>query len=293
MWPVLFIENTNRCNLLCPGCKRPRTGNIDMPMEVYEAALSKMPDDETHSVSFFWRGEPTLDARLPKMVQMAKDAGFNTYTSTNSSTRLLRNPDYVSELLGSLDRICYCVDGYNQSSISKYRRGSSWKAIIRSLETMADVKTECHREMRTLMFRFNEGHENEFIDIAKHYGMDELFFGLPIINGKRLLSREEADEWLAINKKYRRYWKRPGGWAHRGGNVCNFIPIVSADGTIASCCYDWKINYPLGNVLKDDKESINAKVRETIRLAKKQELSMCKVDCFIPTFAVNIKVKLS
>ena len=293
MWPVLFIENTNRCNLLCPGCKRPRTGNIDMPMEVYEAALSKLVEDETRAASFFWRGEPTLDARLPKMVQMASDIGLQTYVSTNSSTRLLRNPDYVSELLGVLDKICYCVDGYDQDSISKYRIGSSWMAIIRSLETMADVKTKCHKEMRTLMFKFNEGHEREFIDIANRYGMNELFFGLPIINGKRKLSEEEVAFWLATNKKYRRYRKYLDEWVHRGRSVCNFIPIVAANGEIASCCYDWKIRHSLGNVLTDSIEQINAKFAQTKRLATKLELSMCRTDCFIPSFAVNVKVKLS
>jgi len=71
-WKVLFVENTTRCNLRCPGCKRPRTNNQDMSMEVYKATLSIFQSEPIENIAFFWRGEPTLDARLPLMIKMAK-----------------------------------------------------------------------------------------------------------------------------------------------------------------------------------------------------------------------------
>ena len=57
-WHALFVENTTRCNLDCPACKRPKK-NLDMEMETYKTILSKFTDEKTRTISFFWRGEPT------------------------------------------------------------------------------------------------------------------------------------------------------------------------------------------------------------------------------------------
>lgn len=292
MWDVLFIENTSRCSLLCPGCKRPRTGASDMPMKVFKTALEKMPTEDTRAVSFFWRGEPTLDPRLPKMAQIAKSYGYTTYTSTNTATPLLHDKDYVSRLLSSMDRICFCVDGYDQRTLSIYRQGADWNMLLKNLDVISKTKTKCIKEMRTLMFRYNENHEEKFKELARKYGMHRLFFGRPIVNGKRRLTDEEADFWVAKKKIYRRYAKKGGVWVHMGKPGCNFIPIVSVNGDIASCCYDWNVRHPLGNIMTDSMEKINKNFYRLEHLGKQQKLSMCRTDCFIPNFAVNSKNQL-
>lgn len=292
MWKVLFVENTTRCNLQCPGCKRPRTDNQDMSMEVYEATLSTFEEEPIENISFFWRGEPTLDKRLPKMVEMASERGYKTYVSTNSVTPLLHDENYVSRLLKALDRICFCVDGYDQKTLGTYRRGASWNTLIENLETIARIDADCHREMRTLMFKYNEGHEEEFVEVAKKYGMDVLYFGLPIINGRRTITQEEAGTWLANNRKYQRYMKSGDAWIHKSGSLCTMIPIISVTGEIAPCCYDWKIEHPLGNVLYDDIETINQNIRNLHPQAMAQKLSMCSRDCFLPNVEVNITNRL-
>lgn len=293
MWKVLFIENTNRCNIQCPGCKRPRTGNQDMSEEVYEAALSTFAEEPIDTVSFFWRGEPTLDSRLPEWVETAKSRGYMTYTSTNTVTPLLHNRDYVLRLLKSLDRICICVDGYDQETLAHYRKGSNWRTLIKNLETIARIKTECKKEMRTLMFKYNEGHEDDFIRMAKKYKMDTLNFGLPIINGRRVLKEREAEVWLADNKKYRRYKVMNKRWVHKSRAACTMIPIISVTGEIAPCCYDWKIEHSLGNVLHDSIETINKNVERIWAKAWKMQLPMCSRDCFNANTGVNVIQRLS
>ena len=263
-----------------------------MPFEVFKAALSKLPDKTTRCVTFFWRGEPTLDRRLPGWGRIAQERGFYTYTSTNTATPLLHNENYVSTLLDSFDRICFCVDGYDQESVNRYRVGTDWDTLLLNLETISSFETKCRKEMRVLMFRYNESHIQRFIDMAKRYKMDSLRFGLPIINGNRVLGEEEAEMWLAEDRKYQRYTKHDEGWVHRGGRTCNPLPIISVTGEVAPCCYDWQLNHPIGNILHDSKTQINRKYVKVSRLAKRYKLSMCQSDCFVPTFKVNVPVKL-
>lgn len=292
MWKSLFIENTTQCNLNCPSCKRNREYMKYMSQEVFDATMSKLPDEETKLVTFFWRGEPTFDRRLPSWSEFAQDMGFITYTSTNTSTPLLHDEEYVSALLNSFNRICFCVDGYNQETLSRYRRGADWNTVLKNLEVISKFNTKCHKEMRVLRFRYNDGHDEEFIDMAKRYNMDSLNFGVPIINGKQFITDEEAEEWLSINKRYQRYVKVNNGWKHLGGSTCTFIPIVSVTGEIASCCYDWNISHSLGNVLTNTRAEINLKLLRTRRIGRQHKLSMCKKDCFIPSIKTNINVKL-
>lgn len=290
-WQVLFVENTTRCTLNCPSCKRQRR-NEDMKMSTYETILSKFSGEGIEKVSFFWRGEPTMDLRLPQMAQMARDVGYSTYTSTNMVSPHMIKHEYVSALLSSLDRITACIDGYDQSSLEKYRRGADWSLLVKGLETMAKVKSDCSKEMRVLMFRHNEGHEADFVAMARKYKMDKLFFGLPIINGKRILEREEAKEWLSRRECYQRYRQSKGKWIHKDGDQCSLIPIISVNGDIAICCYDWNIRYNLGNIVEDDLRTINKNIMKKIPFARRHKLQICKTECFIPNIPVNLQREL-
>jgi MoaA/NifB/PqqE/SkfB family radical SAM enzyme len=266
---------------------------MDMEMDTYKTLLSKFHGNRIRKVNFFWRGEPTLDDRLPTMAAMAKKEGYVTYTSTNSVTPNMANKKYVSSLLSSLDRITVCVDGYDQKTLRKYRRGASWDSLIKSLETTSEVKSDCSKEMRVLMFKHNENHEKEFMKLARKYNMDKLFFALPIINGKRVLSTVEADKWLSVKRRYRRYELKKEQWVHRDGGLCEFMPIISASGDIAVCCYDWNIKHNLGNIVSDDLETINRNIEKIRPLARKRKLDICKADCFVPGIPVNLESRFN
>jgi len=260
-----------------------------MSLDALAKILNKFSNQEIRRVNFFWRGEPTLHRFLPEMVDMAKKRGYETYISTNTVTKNLGNREYVSKLLASLDKLTVCVDGYNQKTLSKYRIGSNWGTLIKNLETISSIETDCFKEMRTLMFRYNENHENDFMGLAVKYNMDSLSLGLPIINAKQELTQKEADKWLARRPKYQRYQKERDRWIHKTTEGCIPIPIITVTGEVAICCYDWKIRYSLGNILRDSLKTINKRIEKIIPLATEKKLSICSKDCFLSRIVVNIK----
>ena len=84
----LYLETTNRCNLLCTTC--PRTfaelePPADMSWELFTSIVDQIPNLDRavlHGV-----GEPMLVKALPKMVRYLKDRG--TYVLFNTNGTLL------------------------------------------------------------------------------------------------------------------------------------------------------------------------------------------------------------
>src|SRR5204862_538962 len=88
----LYLETTNRCNLLCTTC--PRTyaelePPADMSWELFTAIIDQLPEIERavlHGV-----GEPMLVKALPKMVRYLKDRGVYVLFNTNGTVLNERN----------------------------------------------------------------------------------------------------------------------------------------------------------------------------------------------------------
>src|SRR5277367_1205167 len=80
----LYLETTNRCNLLCTTC--PRTYEeleppADMSWDLFTRIVDQLPNIERavlHGV-----GEPMLVKNLPKMVRYLKDRGTYVLFNTN------------------------------------------------------------------------------------------------------------------------------------------------------------------------------------------------------------------
>jgi len=82
----LYLEVTNRCNLLCTTC--PRTYEeleppADMSWDLFASIVDQVPDlarAVLHGV-----GEPMLVANLPAMVRYLKDRGVYVLFNTNGT----------------------------------------------------------------------------------------------------------------------------------------------------------------------------------------------------------------
>lgn len=281
------IECTDACNLHCSSCGCPH-GNNFMTPETFEAILSKLHRIKAYPQSaqivHHWRGEPCLSPYLPELAEYTKSLGYRNYVSTNTVVPNLSNKPYVEKLLGNLTRLNVSVDGYDQRTLSMYRgKAASWKMLLKNLEVIGGVPTDCVKEMRVLMFKHNDGHENFYRKLAKQYNMTRISFSRPIINYKMKLTPREAWTWLSRNPKYQRYRKIKGRWWLKKGRCPTCVraspPIISVHGSVHPCGNDWDLEYNLGNVLTDDwfliKENFN-KMKQAMR---KQILPMCKTLC--------------
>ena len=111
----LYLETTNRCNLLCTTC--PRTYEeleppADMSWELFTSIVDQIPRLQRavlHGV-----GEPMLVKHLPRMVRYLKDRG--TYVLFNTNGTVLNEKNGRALIAAGLDELRVSFDAANAES---------------------------------------------------------------------------------------------------------------------------------------------------------------------------------
>src|ERR1700712_2727845 len=116
----LYLEVTNRCNLLCETC--PRTFEAleppaDMSWELFTRIIDQVPG--VVRVVLHGVGEPMLVRDLPRMIRTLKDRGVHVLFNTNGT---LLNPRKFPELVATgLDELRVSIDAADAATYKLVR----------------------------------------------------------------------------------------------------------------------------------------------------------------------------
>ena len=160
----LYLETTNRCNLLCTTC--PRTyaelePPADMSWELFTSIVDQVPNLRRavlHGV-----GEPMLVKDLPRMVRHLKDRGTYVLFNTNGTVLNERNGRALIE--AGLDELRVSLDAANAATYRAVRGKNYFDRILRNV-----------RAFRALQER--EGHDRPRVS-AWLTGLKETIAELP------------------------------------------------------------------------------------------------------------------
>jgi MoaA/NifB/PqqE/SkfB family radical SAM enzyme len=160
----LYLETTNRCNLLCTTC--PRTYEeleppTDMSWALFTRIVDQLPDIERavlHGV-----GEPMLVKHLPRMVRHLKDRG--TYVLFNTNGTVLNEKNGRALIDAGLDELRVSLDASTAKSYRAVRGKDYFARILKNV-----------RAFRALQER--EGHDRPRVS-AWLTGLKETIAELP------------------------------------------------------------------------------------------------------------------
>jgi MoaA/NifB/PqqE/SkfB family radical SAM enzyme len=264
------LEAAAGCNLRCASCVAwTEKGKDLITEEIIEKAMPLFKRVGVKQVQMYWRGDPCIHPRLPEMNEIVLRHGMKTIVSTNGVTKHCGNPEYMRKLLNTTTHYAVCLDGHDAESLAKYRIGAKWDRMINNLEIASKIDSNCDKILAVLMFKYNEGKEHIFEEIAKKYGF-RVDFKAPNVLGEYILTEDQANEWLAESPKYSRYDKTPSKdiegikwrgndvapknmgeyvYIHRNADNCTSGNIiVAANGDIPICGQFTKEINGLGNV---------------------------------------------
>src|ERR1700712_2991797 len=128
----LYLEVTNRCNLLCETC--PRTFEdleppADMSWDLFTRIVDQVPN--IARVVLHGVGEPMLVKELPRMIRYLKDRG--TYVLFNTNGTLL-NPKKFQEIIDTgLDELRVSLDAADRVSYAAIRGKDFFPRIVRDV----------------------------------------------------------------------------------------------------------------------------------------------------------------
>src|SRR5438477_3938306 len=135
----LYLETTNRCNLLCTTC--PRTYEeleppADMSWQLFTSIVDQIPDLQRavlHGV-----GEPMLVRNLPRMVGYLKDRG--TYVLFNTNGTLLNERNGRALIEAGLDELRVSLDAANAKSFLAVRGKDYFSRILRNVRAFRNLQ---------------------------------------------------------------------------------------------------------------------------------------------------------
>jgi MoaA/NifB/PqqE/SkfB family radical SAM enzyme len=128
----LYLEVTNRCNLLCETC--PRTFETleppaDMSWELFTKIVDQVPN--IARVVMHGVGEPMLVKNLPDMIRYLKARG--TYVLFNTNGTLLQQKRFQELIDTGLDELRVSLDAADRESYAKVRGKDFFNRIVRDV----------------------------------------------------------------------------------------------------------------------------------------------------------------
>jgi MoaA/NifB/PqqE/SkfB family radical SAM enzyme len=133
----LYLEVTNRCNLLCETC--PRTFETleppaDMSWALFTRIVDQVPD--IARVVLHGVGEPMLVRDLPRMIRHLKDRG--TYVLFNTNGTLLQRRRFQELIDTGLDELRVSLDAADRESYLRVRGKDFFDRIVRDVGRFID-----------------------------------------------------------------------------------------------------------------------------------------------------------
>lgn len=137
----LYLEVTNRCNLLCETC--PRTFEeleppADMSWELFTRIVDQVPD--IARVVLHGVGEPMLVRSLPRMIRYLKDRGVYVLFNTNGT--LLSAKKHRELIDTGLDELRVSLDAADAKTFLAVRGKNFFDRIVRNVQGFTALQRE-------------------------------------------------------------------------------------------------------------------------------------------------------
>ena len=175
----IYLETTNRCNLLCTTC--PRTYEeleppADMSWELFAKILDQLPDIERavlHGV-----GEPMLVKNLPEMVSYLKDRGVYVLFNTNGT--VLNEKNGRALMTAGLDELRVSFDAANAKSYRAIRGKDYFGRILKNVRAFRNLQeregNDCPRVSSWLTgLKETIAELPAFVKVAAEIGVKEVY----------------------------------------------------------------------------------------------------------------------
>lgn len=237
MYPRVYVEITNICNLNCSFCHGHHRTPACMSREQFAHILTQL-QGKTQYIYYHLMGEPLFHPRLPEFLEMARESGFRSVITTNGT------------LLAERGRPLLAAGVHKVSvSLHSFERGDE-ADCHRYLEQICAFAEEAEKAGTILSLRlWNRG-----ADGGRNAGVEAF-----------LRSRLPGD-WAENTRGYRIRDKVFLEWGDRfvwpdmenpeqsGEVVCYGMQDhfgILCDGTVVPCCLDSEGCIALGNVFKE------------------------------------------
>ena len=249
MYKKVYVEITNICNMSCSFCHGHKRELKRMSKDEFAVILDKLTP-YTKYIYYHLMGEPLTHPLLPEFIKMAGESGYKSIITTNGTLLSKRGDDLLSAGLHKIN-----------ISIHSFENGSN-EEHIKYISELATFAKKASESGTIVVFRlWNKGCDDGKNDIAINI-LKENIAGDWVENTRGLKIKDkvflewgERFEWPDSNAEIKGNRFSCYGLKDQFGVLC--------DGTVVPCCLDSDGVIGLGNIFKDDMDSILNSKRAT------------------------------
>jgi len=226
----VYLEVTNRCNLLCTTC--PRTYEdleppADMDWDLFTSIVDQVPDlarAVLHGV-----GEPMLVANLPRMVRYLKDRGAYVLFNTNGTVLSERNGRAL--IAAGLDELRVSLDASNRESFKAVRGRDYFGRIVRNVRAFRELQDrEGHSKPQVSIWltglKETVVELPAFVRLAAEIGVKEVYLQRLVFFGQSAIGKARPDQAL-----FERLTREEAGYLRQAEDLARSLGITfSASG---------------------------------------------------------------
>lgn len=285
--PAAFsFEPVAACNLKCPECPAGLMALSRDRGMAQESLFIKALDEFSEKafyLTLYFQGEPFLHPHFSRFVRLASERRLYTATSTNGH---FLNENTAQELVKSgLNRLIVSLDGLDQHTYEKYRKGGDLQKVCKGIETVRRVRTELKSLKPLIVVQFivmkhNEHQMNDVRQFAYVLGADVVE-----LKTAQIYDMKDPNGIIPVNDKHSRYirsggdeWKLKSSLPNHCFRMWSAV-VVSWDGNVLPCCYDKDANFSYGNLNDSDIQKIlyskEANEFRTAVFSCRKEMDIC------------------
>jgi MoaA/NifB/PqqE/SkfB family radical SAM enzyme len=196
----LYLETTNRCNLLCTTC--PRTYEeleppADMSWGLFTTIVDQLPRIER--VVLHGVGEPMLVKNLPRMVRYVKDRG--AYVLFNTNGTLLNEKNGRALIDAGLDELRVSLDASNAKSYQAIRGKDYFNRILRNVRAFRNLQEREGRDLPRVSAWLTGLKETvaelpAFVRVAAEIGVREVYLQRLVFFDRDAIGHARPDQAL-------------------------------------------------------------------------------------------------
>ncbi len=175
----LYLETTNRCNLLCTTC--PRTFEAleppgDMSWELFTSIVDQFP--RIQRVVLHGIGEPMMVRDLPRMIAYLKGRG--AYVLFNTNGTLLTKKRGLELIAAGLDELRVSLDAAEPKAFALVRGRDMFEQIVRNLRNFTAMLREARTDRPRVSLwltglKETVGQLPAFVRLARDLGIGEVY----------------------------------------------------------------------------------------------------------------------
>jgi MoaA/NifB/PqqE/SkfB family radical SAM enzyme len=175
----LYIETTNRCNLLCTTC--PRTFEAleppaDISWELFTSIVDQFP--RIARVVLHGVGEPMMVPALPRMIRYLKDRSTHVLFNTNGTLLTRRKGRQLID--SGLDELRVSLDAAEPEAFKLVRGRDMFGRIVRNIRGFRTMQRELGAELPRVSLWLTGLQEtlaqlNDFVRLARDIDVPEVY----------------------------------------------------------------------------------------------------------------------